>query len=115
MSAEVMVTPDLRPDATVVAAPQQVSALLGDEVVILQVDDGVYYGLGAVGRTVWDLLRQPRSVREMRDLLLDEYEVEPARCEHDLLALLHELAARRLIEIRGYDPRGGEPGERAPP
>ena len=29
-----------------------------------------------------------------------EYEVEPARCERDLLVLLGELAAAELIEVR---------------
>lgn len=115
MSAHATVTQGLSLDSTVVSAPQQVSTVLGEEMVILQVDDGVYYGLAAVGRSVWELIRQPRTVRELRDRLLDEYDVEAGRCERDLLELLQEMSDRRLIEVHRTGPRGGERGERGPP
>jgi len=77
-----------------------VSCDLGGEAAILQLGSGIYYGLNPVGTRVWALLQRPHTVREIRDALLTEYEVDRARCEHDLLALLHALAAERLIEAR---------------
>ena len=56
--------------------------------------------MNPVGARVWALLQQPRPVREIRDALLTEYDVDRDRCERDLLALLHALAAERLIEAR---------------
>ena len=73
---------------------------LGGEAAILQLGSGIYYGLNPVGARVWALLQQPCPVREIRDALVSEYEVDGARCEHDLLVLLHALAAERLIEAR---------------
>ena len=84
----------------VVAAPDQVSSDLGEEVVILNLKNGVYYGLDEVGARVWDLIQEPRAVKEIRDVLLDEYEVGIERCERDLLALLEELVAENLVEAR---------------
>jgi hypothetical protein len=34
------------------------------------------------------------------NVLLSEYEVEPERCERDLLALLRRLADEGLVEVR---------------
>ena len=85
--------------SVVVAAQDQVSSDLGEEVVILQLRNGVYYGLDEVGARIWDLIQEPRTVNEIRDLLLDEYDVEPERCERDLLALLEELVAEGLVEV----------------
>ena len=85
--------------SVVVAAQDQVSSDLGEEVVILQLRNGVYYGLDEVGARIWDLIQEPRAVNEIRDLLLDEYDVEPERCERDLLALLEELVAEGLVEV----------------
>ncbi len=48
---------------------------------------GVYYGLNAVGASIWNLLQQPRTVSEIRDAILGEYEAEPQQCERDLLTL----------------------------
>ena len=87
-------------NSIIVAAKDQVFSDLGEEVVILNLKDGVYYGLDAVGARVWDLIQEARAVREIRDALLDEYDVEPELCERDLLTLLEELAARDLVEVR---------------
>ena len=86
--------------SVVVAAKDQVSSDLGEEVVILNLKKGVYYGLDAVGAQIWNLIQEPKAVNEIRDVLLDEYEVEPEHCERDLLTLLEELTAENLIEVR---------------
>jgi hypothetical protein len=84
----------------VVASSEHVSCPLGEEAAILNVNNSVYYGLDTVGARVWHLLREPRRVMEIRDALLDEYEVELERCESDLLLLLEKMRNEGLIEIR---------------
>ena len=84
----------------VVAGKDQVACALGEEAAILHMGSGVYYGLDPVGARVWNLVQQPRSVQEIRAALLDEYDVEPARCEADLLELLAKLRDEKLIEVR---------------
>jgi len=91
---------ELGRSSRVIAARDQVSCDLGGEAAILQLASGIYYGLNPVGARVWALLQQPRTVREIRDALLAEYDVGPERCERDLVALLQTLAAERLIEVR---------------
>jgi hypothetical protein len=86
--------------SSVVAAKDQVSSDLGDEVAILHLNAGVYYGLDGVGARIWDLIQQPRTVEEVRDVLIREYEVEPDRCESDLITLLQRLADEGLIEVK---------------
>lgn len=85
-------------DAIVVAARTQVSSILGGEAAILDTARGVYFGLNSVATRVWGLIQQPRTVRELRDSLVSEYEVEAERCESDLLSLLNELLAAGLIQ-----------------
>ena len=81
------------------AAKDQASSDLGGEVAILDLKAGVYYGLDAVGARIWSLIQEPRTVNEIRDILLEEYEVEPERCERDLLVLLQRLADEGIIEV----------------
>ena len=85
------------------AARDQVSTDLGGEVAILDLKGATYYGLDAVGARIWGLLQEPKTVAEIRDVLLSEYEVEPDRCERDLIALLRRLADEGLVEA-GDDP-----------
>jgi len=84
----------------VVATKDQVSCDLSGEVAILNLKSGVYYGLDAVGARIWQLIQEPRTVASIRTVLLSEYEVDPDRCERDLLLLLHALADAGLLEIR---------------
>jgi hypothetical protein len=86
-------------ESVVVATKQHVSCPLGDESAILNMKNSVYYGLNPVGAQIWNLLRRPRSVRELRDAILDEYEVEPQQCERDVLDLLEQMKSEGLVEV----------------
>ncbi|MFZ1973377.1 MAG: PqqD family peptide modification chaperone [Candidatus Acidiferrales bacterium] len=86
--------------AVVVAAAEQISCPLGEEAAILNLKNSVYYGMNPVGARVWELLKQPKVVSELRDALLNEYEVDHERCAQDLLVLLQKMREEGLIEVR---------------
>ena len=91
---------DLSVHSIVIATPEQVSCPLGEESAILNLKNTVYYGLNPVGARVWNLLQQPRTVGELRDTLLDEYDVDATRCETDLLQLLGKMRSEGLIQVK---------------
>jgi Coenzyme PQQ synthesis protein D (PqqD) len=84
----------------VVAAKDQIFSELQGEAVILDIKSGVYYGLNQVGASIWNLIQAPKTVNEIRDALLTEYEVDSQACETDILILLEDLAKNGLIEIK---------------
>ena len=87
-------------NSKVVATKEQVSADLGGEVVILNMKNGVYYGLDPVGARIWNLIQNPTTVKVLRDAIFNEYDVDADRCERDLLVLLQDLASNELIEVK---------------
>ena len=87
-------------NSKVVATKEQVSADLGGEVVILNMKNGVYYGLDPVGARIWSLVQDPTTVKVLRDAIFNEYDVDADRCERDLLVLLQDLASNELIEVK---------------
>jgi hypothetical protein len=82
-----------------VASSDQISSDLMGEAVILDLKHGVYHGLDAVGARIWTLLQDRRPLHEIRDAILQEYDVEPDRCERDLIELVRQLAEKGLVEI----------------
>lgn len=86
-------------DSIVAASTEQLSSDLADEVVILNLQNGMYYGLNPVGSFVWQRIQQPTRVAQLHDLLLQHYSVDAATCANDLLVLLEELAAAALIVV----------------
>lgn len=67
---------------------------------ILNLKNGIYYGLDSVGSRVWELVQMPRRFDDLEAALLDEYDVEPERLGADLQGLCKKLVRAGLIEIR---------------
>jgi hypothetical protein len=86
--------------ATVVASASQVSQTVEEEAVILELDQGTYYGLDPVGTRVWSLIQEPCTVADVCDAIVAEYDVARERCEADVVGLLEQLAAKNLIEVQ---------------
>jgi hypothetical protein len=87
-------------DSRVVVSSDQITSRLGDESVMLSLNDGMYYGLDSIGTRIWGMLDRPRSVREICQVIQEEYDVEAPACEQAVLALLQDLKGRDLVEIR---------------
>lgn len=88
-------------DTIVCANPDAMSSSVGSETVILHFTAGMYFGLDEVGTRVWELVQNGRSVREIRDRLLEEYDVDEERCDHAVRSLLTSLAEQGLITVDG--------------
>jgi hypothetical protein len=73
---------------------------LGSECVILNLADGVYYGLDDVGAEIWKQLSSPVSVFDICRHVADVYEVDPDQCNSDVVSLLDSLQSRGLIIAR---------------
>jgi hypothetical protein len=74
-------------------------AELGGEVSLLNLQSGTYFTLNAVGASVWRQIQQAKSLEEIKQRLLQEYEVDTRRCESDLRRLVMELQSSGLVEL----------------
>ncbi len=91
-------------NSVVVASKEQIFTDLGGEAVILGLESSQYYSLNDVGTRIWDLVQEQKTVLEIRNTILDEYDVEPERCEKELLDILKDMASEGLIEVNGGTP-----------
>lgn len=91
---------DLSEDSLIFLAKNQASSDLDDETVILHVESGKYYGLKGTGASIWKIIQEgSKSLNELREIILANYEVDSEQCDRDLLALLQELLEAGLIEV----------------
>lgn len=74
---------------------------LQGEVVILNLNTGVYFGLDRLGTRIWQLVQRHGSLRKVLEALVEEYEVTEARCASDLLEFVTRLREEALIEVSG--------------
>ena len=72
---------------------------VGEEIVLLNLETGFYYGLNPVGSRVWELLAEEGSLRAVFEKLEKEYEVAPEDFQQDIVRLVQELMAKGLVEV----------------
>ena len=71
---------------------------LSDEIAILDLERGLYFGLNDVGAVVWNKLSAPASVRELCEAVSAEFDVSADACQPDIEALLDSLRDASLVE-----------------
>ncbi len=71
---------------------------LQGELVLLHLKTNVYCGLDSIGTRIWQFLEEGKSLGEVVQLLLDEYEVAESQLTQDLLNLTRTLQEKELVQ-----------------
>ncbi len=75
------------------------STELDDEIVMMNLQEGKYFALNSVGRSIWKNINEKVTVEQVINNIKEEYDVEDAECEHGVISFLEELKKNKLIEI----------------
>jgi hypothetical protein len=75
------------------------TAKIGDELVMMNVEQGNYVGLSEVGARIWELLETPQEVAALCGKLQEEYDVSAETCHTDVDTFLSELAKHGAVEL----------------
>jgi hypothetical protein len=67
------------------------------EIVALNIDTGVCYGLNAVGSRIWSLLARPVRISDICTVLVSEYDIELNTCETEVIGLIEHLLEEDLV------------------
>jgi hypothetical protein len=77
---------------------------LDDEVIAIDLETGIYYGLDDVAAECWTLLAGTASTGDLVSALQARYDAPVHQLEADVAAFVAELLRERLIEPRAVDP-----------
>src|SRR3974390_1466736 len=76
-----------------------ISAVAGDDIVMVDIERGEYYGLSKVAREIWTAIEVPKRISDLIEDLVANYDIEPSSCEKDTVSFLEELLAERLVRV----------------
>ena len=74
-----------------------VQSKIGEEVVMLDMESGFYFGLNSVASVIWGLLANEIGFEELIDQLMAQFEVERSLCEADTQELLEQMLEKNII------------------
>ena len=94
-----MISDQLTLDTIIRRSDAMLSTNLGDDVVMMDIEQGAYYGLEAVAARIWALTEQPVSVGSLCERLVTEYQISPEQCHEEVLAFVNELVGRQIVQV----------------
>ncbi len=74
-----------------------VQSKIGEEVVMLDMDSGFYFGLNSVASVIWGILANAIGFEALIDQLMTQFDVERSLCETDTKELLDQLLEKNII------------------
>ena len=74
-----------------------VQSKIGEEVVMLDMESGFYFGLNSVASVIWGLLADEIGFEQLIDQLMAQFEVERSICEADTQELLDQMLEKNII------------------
>jgi len=79
--------------------PEIIHSVMDDEVVMMSVDQGLFFGIDNIGSHIWELLETPKKVEEVIAELAKHYDVELELCTKDTLNFLNDMLLKKVILI----------------
>jgi hypothetical protein len=87
------------PDSVVVRDNEPIATTLDDQVVMLSVRAGAYFGLNDIGSEIWEMIGQPRRVDDICHTLSRVYDMTEDTATRDVVEFLEALLARGLVRV----------------
>ena len=90
----------LNVNSTVQRHPDVIAAEAGDDIVIVSIEKGYYYGVSNVGREIWRSIEHPAKVSDLIDHFVQTFDVERSLCEQETLSFLEDLLRENLLQVQ---------------
>lgn len=72
---------------------------LGEDIVMMDIEEGAYYGLEEVAARIWEMAENPVSVGSLCENLMNEYKVSKEECRSDVGEFLEDLLDRKILKV----------------
>jgi Coenzyme PQQ synthesis protein D (PqqD) len=95
-----MSVPELNLNCIVQRDPEIIAAEADQDLVMVSIANGSYYGVSDVARAIWEGIEHPRKVSDLIDDLTVAYNVERSKCEAETVSFLGELLTEGLLQVR---------------
>jgi len=78
--------------------PEILATPMDNEIVMMSVENGEYYGLNPVASRIWRLFEEPQTMSQLVETLLDEFNIDRERCQAETEKFVQQLVDKKLIK-----------------
>lgn len=94
----------LNPDSVFVPSDKVVPRLIRDKLIIIPIEDGVadlndaMFSFNETGTLIWECIEQKKTVRQINETLVAEYDAAPDQIENGVTGLISTLLAKGIVQ-----------------
>lgn len=86
-------------DTLITKNKSMLAGRIDNETVMMDIENGEYYGLNSVGSRIWELLDTPLTLSRLCRILADEFETTEAGCLEDTREFITRLYEKKMIRL----------------
>jgi hypothetical protein len=76
-----------------------IQSKIGEEVVMLDMESGFYFGLNSVASIIWGMMKDGITFEVLCNQLMEQFDVERSLCEADTQELIDQLLEKKIIRV----------------
>ncbi len=80
--------------------PEVIAAEADQDLIMVSIATGYYYGVSNVAREIWDAIERPKRVSDLVHDLITSYHIDPPSCEDQTLSFLKALLEEGLVQVK---------------
>lgn len=87
-------------NSTITVNPNVAYTQMDDDMVMMIPGNSSFYGVNAVGVTIWTLLQKgPYVLSDIYDYILQEYDIDKAQCVVDVNQFINDLMKQGMVSL----------------
>ncbi|GEM_PF-1052905 len=90
----------LMPSTVIAQSSPGVSAMMGEHLIMLSIEQGAYFDLNPTAKLIWESLVSPRTMHELCMIIHEEYEVSEQHCKDSVESFVLELYKENMVSLQ---------------
>ena len=91
---------ELKINQTLERNPEIINSKIDDEVVMMSIEDGKYYGLDNTGSQIWNILESPQTISHIITQLMDSFDVSEDQCLKDCIPFIEDMLDKNILLLK---------------
>ena len=89
----------LTPTTILARNPEIIANAIDDEIVMMSIEEGSYFGLNSIGSIIWQELEEAKSIESIISILLERFDVEEQTCREETIAFIENMIKNKTLVI----------------
>ena len=89
----------LTPTTILARNPEIIANAIDDEIVMMSIEEGSYFGLNSIGSIIWTELEEAKSIETIISILLERFDVEEKTCREETIAFIESMIKNKTLVI----------------